>query len=51
MKKFITLVLSLSVFISLTSCTADTVDENDSQNKSATADTGGDTAINPIKHR
>ena len=50
MKKFITLVLLLSVFISLTSCTADTVDENDSQ-KVATADTGGDTIINPIKHR
>ena len=50
MKKFITLVLLLSVFISLTSCTADTVDENDSQNKSATVEGGGDTIVRPIKH-
>ena len=48
MKKFITLVLLLSVFISLTSCTADTVDENDS--KKVAVETGGDTMINPIKH-
>ena len=50
MKKFITFVLLLSVFISLTSCTADTVDENDNQ-KVATFDNGGDTMVKPIKHR
>ena len=49
MKKFITFVFLLTVFVTLTSCTADAVDQNkDDQSKSAS---GGDTMINPIKHR
>ena len=48
MKKFITFVSILTLFISLTSCTADAVDQN--KNKQDTSATGGDTSVNPIKH-
>ena len=49
MKKFITFVLLLTVFVTLTSCTAEAVDQNNDSAQSA-VDNGGDTMIKPIKH-
>ena len=48
MKKFITFVLLLTVFVTLTSCTADAVDQN--KDEKVAADNGGDMAVKPIKH-
>ena len=48
MKKFITFVFLLTVFVTLTSCTADAVDQN--KDEKVAADGGGDTMVNPIKH-